>query len=139
MTAKAGYSTPMLTVADVERSIAFYELLGFELVDDDGAPGCPIGWARMHCDGGALMFLRAEEPVDTSSEVTLFYLYTSDLPALREHLLANGVAVSPISFPGYMPSGEIQLQDPDGYRLLIAHWAKPQQEDWEKHLEERRR
>ena len=30
MTAKVGYSTPMLHVSSVERSIQFYEHLGFE-------------------------------------------------------------------------------------------------------------
>jgi hypothetical protein len=30
MTVKAGYSTPMLHVADVARSLRFYALLGFE-------------------------------------------------------------------------------------------------------------
>jgi len=32
MNARAGWCTPMLHVADVERSIRFYRLLGFELV-----------------------------------------------------------------------------------------------------------
>jgi len=36
MTAKAGYSTPMLHVADVGRSLRFYALLGFETIDTEG-------------------------------------------------------------------------------------------------------
>jgi hypothetical protein len=43
---KATYSTPMLHVMEVERSLAFYELLGFVTVDTDD--GKPLGWARMH-------------------------------------------------------------------------------------------
>ena len=35
MSIKAGYSTPMLHVGEVERSIRFYELLGFETIDTD--------------------------------------------------------------------------------------------------------
>jgi len=58
---EAGYSTPMLDVADVDQSISFYQLLGFKLVDTEGADGCPLGWARMHTeDGSAIMFLRGE-------------------------------------------------------------------------------
>jgi catechol 2,3-dioxygenase-like lactoylglutathione lyase family enzyme len=33
---KAGFSTPMLRVRDVDRSILFYEQLGFSLVDSEG-------------------------------------------------------------------------------------------------------
>ena len=47
MTAKATHSTPMLHVAALERSIPFYELLGFRLIDSDGSK--PLGWARLHC------------------------------------------------------------------------------------------
>jgi hypothetical protein len=50
----------------------------------------------------------------------LFYLYSPELIALREHLLGNGVKVSPITYPDYMPKGEIRVEDPDGYVLLIG-------------------
>jgi hypothetical protein len=129
MSAKVGYSTPMLHVAEIERSIRFYELLGFITVDTDRCK--PLGWARMHCDGGAVMFLRAEEPLDPVRVTTMLYMYTPDLVALREQLLAAGINVPPIKHPPYMPSGEIQMPDPDGYSVLIAHWGKAEQDAWE--------
>jgi hypothetical protein len=132
MSAKVGYSTPMLHVAEIERSIRFYELLGFVTVDTDRCN--PLGWARLHCEGGAVMFLRAEEPLDPVRVTTMLYMYTPDLAALREQLLASGIAVPSISYPGYMPSGEIQLKDPDGYFVLVAHWGKTEQETWEKRI-----
>jgi hypothetical protein len=55
MSVKAGYSTAMLHGAEIERSIRFYELLGFVTVDTDRSK--PFGWARLHRDGGAVMFL----------------------------------------------------------------------------------
>jgi hypothetical protein len=97
MSAKVGYSTPMLHVAEIERSIRFYELLGFITVDTDRCK--PLGWARMHCDGGAVMFLRAEEPLDPVRVTTMLYMYTPDLVALREQLLAAGINVPPIKHP----------------------------------------
>src|SRR5262245_54285216 len=132
MSVKAGYSTPMLHVNEVERSIRFYELLGFALVDTDRCN--PIGWARMHCEGGALMFLRAEEPVYAVAPGMLLCMYTPDLPALRERLLQGGVEVPEIRRPAYMPSGEVQFVDPDGYAVIISHWGKTEQEAWEKRL-----
>jgi hypothetical protein len=35
MTVKASYSTPLLHVAEIEKSIPFYERLGFTTVDTD--------------------------------------------------------------------------------------------------------
>jgi catechol 2,3-dioxygenase-like lactoylglutathione lyase family enzyme len=138
MPAKAGYSTPMLHVADVRRSIRFYELLGFELIDVEGDPQCP-GWARIHCEGGALMFLLAEEHLNPSAQSILLAMYTPDLPALREHLLANGVEAPPITYPGYMPSGQITLKDPDGYIVGINHWSDKEHDAWLKNLEQKKK
>lgn len=132
MTAKAGYSTPMLHVAEIEKSIQFYELLGFDTVDTDGCK--PLGWARLHCEGGAVMFLRAEEPVETFTHSVMLYMYTPDLADLREHLLASGMQVPPIKHPEYMPSGEITLADPDGNIIVVSHWGKSEHEAWEKRI-----
>jgi len=132
MSAKVGYSTPLLHVAEIEASIRFYELLGFATVDTDRCE--PLGWARMHCEGGAVMFLRADHPVDASAQAVLLYMYTPDLTGLREHLLASGVQVPPIRYPGYMPSGEITMADPDGYVVIVAHWGKSEHEAWEKRI-----
>jgi len=132
MTVKAGYSTPMLHAAEIEKSIHFYGLLGFTTVDTDRAQ--PLGWARLHCEGGALMFLRAEEPANTSAHPVMLYMYTPDLAALREQLLASGIKVPPIRNPPYMPSGEIGMNDPDGNIVLVAHWGKSEQEAWERRV-----
>jgi catechol 2,3-dioxygenase-like lactoylglutathione lyase family enzyme len=132
MTVRVGYSTPMLHVAEIERSIRFYELLGFVTVDTDRCT--PLGWARMHCEGGAIMFLRAEEPLDPIRVTTMLCMYAPDLVALREQLLVAGIKVPPINYPAYMPSGEIFMPDPDGYSVIVAHWGKTEQEAWEKRI-----
>ncbi|HEV2021188.1 MAG TPA: VOC family protein [Terriglobales bacterium] len=144
MTAKAGYSTPSLHVADVARSLRFYELLGFETIDTDGEGGRPPTWARMHCEGGALMFLKTEVeervPLPGSGpDRFLLYMYTPDPPGLRDHLVAGGVEVPPIQYPEYMSSGEIMLKDPDGHVVLVGHWGKPEHEAWEKRLGEKKK
>ena len=134
MTAKAGYSAPMLHVAEIEKSIQFYELLGFATIDTDRCK--PLGWARLHCEGGAVMFLRSEEPVNASAHPVMLCMYTPDLAGLREHLLASGVKIPPIKHPGYMPSGEITLADPDGNIIIVSHWGKSEHEAWEKRIDE---
>ena len=131
MAPKAGYYTPLLHVKSIEDSILFYALLGFETVDRTGERG-RLGWARMHCEGGAVMFLRAEEPRPARKREVLFAMYTPDLPAFRDLLLAGGIAAPPIAYPEYMPSGTIEIADPDGYVIAIHHWSGEEHARWEK-------
>ena len=139
MTAKAGWSTPMLHVSDVARSIRFYELLGFELIDTEGGPASPY-WARLHCEGGAIMLLLAEEPLEEKDVKRIpFYMYTEDLPVLREHLLASGITVSKINTPPYMKSGEVTVRDPDGYVFFIGHWGDTEHTDWLNRIEQKKK
>jgi catechol-2,3-dioxygenase len=60
----------------------------------------------------------------------MFYMYTPDLPALRERLVEKGVKVSPIQYPDHGPSGEVYLSDPDGYYLGIMHWGDKEHTEW---------
>jgi catechol 2,3-dioxygenase-like lactoylglutathione lyase family enzyme len=130
MTVKAGYVTPLLHVADVERSLQFYCHLGFEIVDVERADG-QLEWGRVHCDGGAIMFLREGAPHVAQEDRFLLALYTPDLPTLRAQLADAGIEVGPIDYPGYMPSGEMSLKDPDGYVILVNQWRKQEHDTWE--------
>jgi catechol 2,3-dioxygenase-like lactoylglutathione lyase family enzyme len=131
MAVMAGWYTPMLHVRDMQASVRFYGLLGFELVDQMGESGS-IGWARMHCQGGAVMFLLAEEDAPPPAHEVLFVMYTPDLPALREQLLAAGVQAPAIAYPDYSKSGSLDLHDPDGYPVSIVHWSDTEHEGWER-------
>ena len=111
---------PLAHSADVQRSIDFYKLLGMEVRGSLRNSSGELQWVHLTCDQADLMFTRASEPVITGQPAVLFYLYSPDLIALREHLLASGVNVSPITYPEYMPKGELCLQDADGYTLLIG-------------------
>jgi len=137
MNIKAGYSTPILHVADIERSICFYELLGFELIDTDDCK--PLGWARIHCEGGALMFLRNEPSGEYHAPALMLCMYTEDLNGLRDSLIANQTEMTPIKYPPYMPSGECYCNDPDGNQINLVHWGKVENQNWLKRLEERKK
>jgi catechol 2,3-dioxygenase-like lactoylglutathione lyase family enzyme len=120
MTAKATGLIPMAFVADVQRSIDFYALLGLELRNTFKNLQGKLVWAHVQCEGAELMFSQASDPVVPSQQAVLFYLYSPDLVALREHLLTHGLKVLPISYPQHMPKGETRVEDPDGYALLIG-------------------
>jgi len=111
---------PMARVADVQRSIDFYKRMGLEIRGSLRNSSGDLQWVCLACEGAVVMFTRANEPVIASQQAVLFYLYSPDLIALREHLLASGVKVSGITYPEYMPKGEICVDDPDGYCLLIG-------------------
>ena len=113
-------------VADVERSIRFYQDLGFEVGNrvqsDEGQPGggSTTVWAWLHSEKANLMVGLADEPVDPGQQAVLFYLYFDDIQATRDALVGLGHAPGAICHPFYMPGGECRLLDPDGYVLMLA-------------------
>jgi predicted enzyme related to lactoylglutathione lyase len=132
----AGSLTVLLTVREIERSIAFYSLLGFETIDVERADGRMV-WARIHCEGGgAIMFVVGGEEEDRQR--AHMYLYTEDLPALKNRIEEAGVEAGEIYRPHYMPSGEICITDPDGNVILIGHWGAAEHEQWERQLAAKR-
>jgi hypothetical protein len=110
---------PFVHVAGVARSIAFYELLGFEVKDTYEHDG-RLDWAALESGRGELMLARASRSIDRSQQAVLFYLYSDDLPGLRDHLLANAVAVGEIVDGSPGPEREMGVADPDGWCLMIA-------------------
>ena len=111
---------PMAFVADVQRSVDFYKLLDMDVRGSLCNSAGDLQWVHLACGQADLMLARASDPVIASQQAVLFYLYSPNLIALREHLLASGVKVSEITYPDYMPKGEIRIEDPDGYVLLIG-------------------
>lgn len=110
---------PFVHVADVGRSAAFYERLGFELRDTAGAEG-RLDWAFLARADAKLMLARAGEPVAVAQQAVLFYLYTTDLAGLQAHLRAHGHRAGPIRDGSPGPAEEMRVDDPDGYVLMIA-------------------
>jgi len=121
---------PMLHVADMDRSIAFYERLGFA-VGNRVPPTGPIHWCWLYAPKAAdwkrgpnLMLTTTECAIDAKAQSALFYLYAADLVALRTELIGNGLKPGEINYPCYLPKGELRLEDPDGYTLMIAQSAE---------------
>ena len=133
---------PYLHVADVEESVGFYALLGF---DEDGwyrkSNGEAI-WASVKYVGptGAaaeVFFARADEPVIPEQQAVIVYMYSRDVESVRRHLLACGLhdggeycgqagpnngrrVVFEVYHPNHMQGGELRVADPDGYCLLVG-------------------
>ena len=111
-------------VENVQRSIDFYYHLGFIVTSVYKYRGRPA-WADLRSEGAELM-VSAGDAIDPAGQGVLFYLYSHDLAALREQLLAGGIDVGQIvdGTPG--PRQEMRLTDPDGYVLMVAQIEAPE-------------
>ena len=110
---------PFVQVADVGRSIAFYELLGFEVTDTYVHEG-KLDFAALESGSARTMLVRAAGPIDPRQQTVRFYLYAEDLDALRSHLNENDINPGPIVDGSPGPQREMTARDPDGYCLMIA-------------------
>lgn len=118
---------PLLNVADVARSVAFYRKLGFipRQTQDDG--GTPV-WAFLHSGRVGLMLNRQDRISADRRRARpdygdmVFYFYCEDARRLRAELQAQGVACGELRREPY-GLDEFRLRDPDGYELAIGSEA----------------
>ena len=111
---------PMAPVADMQRSIAFYEELGFKVentFEEDGI----LNWAYLRNGGAQLMLSRSDSPVPPERQTMQIYVYAVDVVAFHRELQEKGLDVGPLERRFYMESGEFELRDPDGYCLFVGH------------------
>jgi len=133
-----------LHVNDVETSVAFYKLLGFDdnnwyRKDDGTAIWAAVGSSDDQNRRAEIFFAKASESVIPEQQAVLLYLYAADVRLLRSHLLTNGLhdggtycgqagpnngrrVVFEVQYPDYMFDGELRVADPDGYCLLIGQY-----------------
>jgi hypothetical protein len=115
---------PFVHVVEPERSVEFYRRLGLEPVNSL-SDGDRLQWAFLRSEHACLMLARASGPVDREQQAVLLYLYTRDLERLRVQLQDEGLSPGPIGHPAHMPEGELRLEDPDGYVLLVGQLPDP--------------
>jgi len=119
---KAQSLVPMVSVSDIEHSIAFYRHLGFEVGNTFTPDGGPKPtWAWLNSGDAQLMLAAACEPIVANQQPVLFYVYTDDVAAARAALVEAGTNPGEITTPFYAPRGEFRLVDPDGYVVMITH------------------
>jgi lactoylglutathione lyase len=114
---------PLLLVANMERSLAFYrDKLGFRLVHS-WSPEGRIAWCHVERGGAGLMLQQAcEEDGDPQGwgRGIVFYFQADDADALHAEFTANGLTLAPpaIAFYGMK---QVFLRDPDGYELCFQN------------------
>ncbi len=131
---------PYAHVIDVERSLAFYALLGMSVRSTHATPEGRTVWARTEAGEARLMLALASGEIAADRQAVLFYMHCADVAGLRTRLLAEGLhdggtyrgqsgpnnnrlVVFEVARPFYMPAGELRVHDPDGYVVLIGQLA----------------
>jgi catechol 2,3-dioxygenase-like lactoylglutathione lyase family enzyme len=115
--------TPMLSVADLQRTIAFYcNELGFQCVQTFGDPR-PV-WCYLKRDSVDLMFNQppaaeiAELP-RRAKDFQIYYFYPDDVASLHATWKAGALPVRGLRVTNYGMK-EFELRDPDGHWLWFG-------------------
>ena len=116
---------PFVRVVDVERSVAFYQHLGF-VVEDVARYQDKLSWASLQSEGAEIMLEGTYGPSDPDRQRVQFYLYSHNLAALRGQLLLAGVEAGEVEDGSPGPREQMRVTDPDGYVLMIAQIEQPE-------------
>ena len=112
---------PLVHVADVQKAIEFYQLLGFEVKNTVRNEQGRLQWAWVQNGKAYLMFARSGREMNPAAQDVLFYVYAPDVAAYRAALEAKGVKVGSMKYPFCSPRGEFRIDDPDGYTVFVSH------------------
>ena len=105
-----------IPVIELERSIAFYQLLGLELIVHTNAH-----YARFVCPNGTTTFsLHVVESLPSGDGIWL-YFEVEDVDQQVSELKAKGIVFEDEPVDQSWLWREIRLKDPDGNQLLIFH------------------
>ena len=114
---------PFLRVRNILRSQQFYALFGFKVVFEAKGEDGQLYWAHLKAGSGSLMIGLADKPAPSAEQGVMLYFYCEDLISLRARLVDAGSMGSEITHPPYMQEGEMRIEDPDGYTILIGQAA----------------
>ena len=112
---------PLLMVADIDRSAAFYrDKLGFQMTRE-WRPAGKLAWCRLVRDVSAVMLQQAVEedgPADGRGHGVSFFFNCEDANRLHAELTVRGLTVAEPQAAFY-GMNQIFLRDPDGYELCF--------------------
>ena len=109
----------MIFVADVQRSVEFYKILGFEVANTYEPEG-KLCWAWMEKGKARIMLSLTGRPPNPGAQDVMFYFYVPRVAEYRDGLIARKLKVGELRYPFYSPKGEFRIDDPDGFTLMVA-------------------
>ena len=117
--------SPNIFVSDIDKTIAFYQSIGFELTMTVPEKA-PFNWVMMTCGSVVFMFQTFESLGDELPEIKrerggslLFYIKMRNLRAFYEKVKNGGSVVKELEKTFYGAT-EFSLVDNNGYLLTFA-------------------
>jgi lactoylglutathione lyase len=113
-----------LRVTDLERSLAFYTAVGYEVVGR--VPETPIGHLTMlklpDDDFVTVELVHDGDPVDHGTDVSHLVVQVESLADALESLAGHGIEpVAPVQDHGHGMATTL-IADPDGRRIELVQW-----------------
>lgn len=107
-----------LTVKNIEESLAFYEVLGFKVIDgghtNDGFPDSEASkWRILQSPSAVIGLFQGMFPAN------IMTFNPKDVRGIQKHLKANGIALQSEADETKEGPASIMFQDPDGNQILI--------------------
>jgi hypothetical protein len=128
--------TPMLGVPDVEATVSWYQLVGFELVGSHGEDG-GMDWARVKFGNAEVMFTSSTDPWHEPTKGLSLWIGTSRLDDLYAALKSRQLEYANASlatdaddtpqvrftvdlYTAFYGQREFGIRDPNGIELMFA-------------------
>jgi catechol 2,3-dioxygenase-like lactoylglutathione lyase family enzyme len=118
MTAAVQSIVAVTYVRDLDRSRAFYEILGFH--QESSGKAAASAWSALRSDGNSVVLTATQPPLEVPRLPLLFYFYYADLSAVVDAVRAAGVTAAHLGYPPHALGGEVKLLDPDGNTVLLG-------------------
>jgi lactoylglutathione lyase len=113
-----------LRVADLDRSLAFYTGLGYEVVGD--VPETPLGhlvMLKLPADEFVAIELVHHGDDDHGTGLSHFVVHVQSMEATVAQLIARGIEVEPPTSPDDSDDfWTAWVVDPDGNRIELVQW-----------------
>lgn len=106
---------PMQPVSDLDRSLRFYQALGFTIEQHRE----DWGWAMLRCGECQLMLDRSIHLHAGIPKTAVLYLYPEDIVAFHRSARENELDVPDLETTFYGMQ-EFRIEDPDGNRLWVG-------------------
>jgi lactoylglutathione lyase len=116
-----------LRVSDLERSLAFYEAVGYTVVGTvEGTAFGRLTMLRLPGDDFVTIELvhdPAKGAVDLGTGINHLVIQVESLEATRADLAGKGIVTEPLELPGGTDGPRTSwVTDPDGYRFELVEW-----------------
>lgn len=112
--------TPMLNVKDIDKTIEWYQSIGFTLVETNQkfTPEEPVNWAYLERDGAALMF-NLNPACETGSQSVTLYIKTDSVDAVYEEIKSKVKVIDEIKNQFY-GMRDFYFEDLNGFKFGVG-------------------